>query len=85
MDDGLLITTISSSFRMNSIGSFTTGGSCLENGNKFTWFGNNLLCFLAPTHKMVKHNQTIRRLLPANKLSVLDHFVGLAVIGLNSL
>ena len=37
MDDGLLITTISSSFRMNLIGSFTTGGSCLENGNnRFT-------------------------------------------------
>ena len=27
---------------------------------------------------MVKHTQTIRRLLPTNCLSVLDHFVGLA-------
>ena len=28
---------------------------------------------------MVKHNQTIRRLLPTNRLSVFDHFVGLAL------
>ena len=28
---------------------------------------------------MVKHTQTIRRLLPANCLSVFDHFVGLAL------
>ena len=28
-------------------------------------------------HQMVKHIQTIRRLLPANSLSVFDHFVGL--------
>ena len=27
---------------------------------------------------MVKHTQTIRRLLPTNCLSVFDHFVGLA-------
>ena len=27
--------------------------------------------------KMVKHTQTIRRLLPTNCLSVFDHFVGL--------
>ena len=31
---------------------------------------------------MVVHNQTIRRLLPANILSVFDHFVGLAYEGL---
>ena len=28
---------------------------------------------------MVKHTQTIRRLLPTNCLSVFDHFVGLAL------
>ena len=28
-------------------------------------------------HKMVKHTQKVRRLLPANCLSVFDHFVGL--------
>ena len=28
-------------------------------------------------HKMVRHTQTIRRVLPKNCLSVLDHFVGL--------
>ena len=33
-------------------------------------------------HKIVKHTQTIRRLLPTNCLSVLDHFVGLALKGL---
>ena len=32
---------------------------------------------------MVKNTQTIRRLLPANYLSVFDHFVGLALKGLN--
>ena len=31
---------------------------------------------------MVKHNQTIRRLLPTNFLSVFDHFVGLVLKGL---
>ena len=30
---------------------------------------------------MVKHTQTIRRLLPTNYLSVFDHFVGLAFKG----
>ena len=34
---------------------------------------------------MVKHTQTICRLLPTNCLSVFDHFVGLALKGLNSL
>ena len=34
---------------------------------------------------MVKHNQTIRRLLPTNCLSVFDHFVGLALEGLREL
>ena len=31
---------------------------------------------------MVKHTQTIRRLLPMNCLSVFDHFVGLVRKGL---
>ena len=31
---------------------------------------------------MVKHTQTIRRLLPTNCLSVFDHFVGLVLKGL---
>ena len=33
-------------------------------------------------HKMVKLTQTILRLLPANYLSVFDHFVGLVLKGL---
>ena len=33
-------------------------------------------------HKMIKHTQTVRRLLPTNCLSVLDHFVMLALKGL---
>ena len=32
---------------------------------------------------MVKHTQTIRRLLPTNCLSVFDHFVELGLKGLN--
>ena len=32
---------------------------------------------------MIKHTQTIRRLLPTNCLSVFDHFVGLAPKGLS--
>ena len=32
---------------------------------------------------MVKHTKTIRRLLPTNYLSVFDHFVGLALNGLD--
>ena len=34
---------------------------------------------------MVKHTQTIRRLLPKNCLSVFDYFMGLALKGLNEL
>ena len=34
---------------------------------------------------MVKHTQTIRRLLPMNCLSVFDYFVGLALKGLKTL
>ena len=33
----------------------------------------------ANPHEMVKHTQTIRRLLQTNCLSVFDHFVGLAL------
>ena len=33
---------------------------------------------------MVKHTQTIRRLLPTNCLSVFDHFVRLVLKGLTS-
>ena len=33
---------------------------------------------------MVKHSQSVRRLLPTNCLSVFDYFVGLAFKGLNS-
>ena len=32
---------------------------------------------------MVKHTQTIRRLLPTNCLNVFNHFVGLALKGLS--
>ena len=32
---------------------------------------------------MVKHTKTIRRLLPTTYLSVFDHFVGLALNGLD--
>ena len=35
------------------------------------------------SHKMVKHTQSIRRQQPKNCLSVSDHFVGLALKGLN--
>ena len=38
-----------------------------------------------PTPKMVKHTQTICRLLPTNCLSVFDHFVGLTLKGLISI
>ena len=39
--------------------------------------------FKSQPHKMVKHTETIRRLLPKNCLSVFDHFVGLALKGLS--
>ena len=38
--------------------------------------------FKRQPHKMVKHAQTIRRLLLRTCLSVFDHFVGLALKGL---
>ena len=40
--------------------------------------------FQRQPHKMVKHTQTIRRLFPMKCLSVFDHFVGLALKGLNN-
>ena len=39
---------------------------------------------LVKHHKMVKHTQTIRRLLPTNCLSVFDQFVGMTLKGLMS-
>ena len=38
---------------------------------------------LTDWHKMVKHTQAIRWQQPTNCLSVFDHFVGLALKGLN--
>ena len=38
--------------------------------------------FKRQSHKMVKHTQTIRRLLLTNCLNVFDDFVGLALKGL---
>ena len=35
-------------------------------------------------HKMVKHTQPVRWLLPTNCLSVFDHFMGLALKGLST-
>ena len=40
--------------------------------------------FKRQPRKMVKHTQTIRRVLPTNVLSLFDHFVGLALKGLQS-
>ena len=40
---------------------------------------------LTNLHKMVKHTQTIRLLLPMNCMSVFDDFVGLALKGLKQL
>ena len=39
--------------------------------------------FQCQPHKMVKHTQTIRRLLPTNRLSEFDEFVGLVLKGLS--
>ena len=39
--------------------------------------------FNCQPHKMVKHTQTICRLLPMNCLCVFDHFVGLTLKGLD--
>ena len=45
-------------------------------------FWPKILTLYAPTYKMVKHTQTICRLLPTKCLSVFDHFVGLLLEGL---
>ena len=50
---------------------------------KVTW-GNACKMGKRQPHKMVKHTQTIRRLLVTNFLSVFDHFVGSALEGLSS-
>ena len=42
-------------------------------------FGEIFYPFKRQPHKMVKHTQTIRRLLPTNYLSMFGHFVGLAL------
>ena len=49
----------------------TDGQHCLLN--------DYLLPFKRQLYKMVKHTQTIRRLLPTNCLSAFDHFVRLAL------
>ena len=50
-----------------------------------TYFSLSIFKYLsANPHKMIKHIQTIRRLLPMNCLSVLDHFVGLVLKGLTT-
>ena len=43
----------------------------------------HILPFKTQPHKMVKHTQTLRRLLPTNYLSVFDHFVGLTLKNVN--
>ena len=50
----------------------------LEKDYILTW---HILTFKHQAHKMVKHTQIIRRLLPTNYLSVFDHFLGLAFEG----
>ena len=40
--------------------------------------------FTCQSHKIVKHNQKIRRQQPTNCLSVFNHFVGLALKELNT-
>ena len=44
---------------------------------------SQFLTFKRQPHKMVKHNQTIRRRQPTRCFSEFDHFVGLAVKGLS--
>ena len=39
----------------------------------------NVQSFKRQPHIMVKHNQTIRQLMPTNCLSVFDHFAGSAL------
>ena len=51
--------------------------------NKMSQWVVKSLPFKRQPHKMVKHTQTIRRLLLMNSLSVFGHSVGLALKGLN--
>ena len=56
--------------------------SLLESSLKFYWAGKDTLNvnrLSANLTKMVKHTQTILRLLPKSFLIVFDHFVGLAL------
>ena len=46
---------------------------------------NKYKLFKRQPYKMIKYTQTIRRLYPTNCLSVFDHFVVLALKGLNEL
>ena len=47
------------------------------------FFFHSFYLFKYQPNKMVKHTQTIRRLLPRDCLNVFDHFVGLGFKGLN--
>ena len=47
------------------------------------FFFRSFYLFKHQPHKMVKHTQTIYRLLPTDCLSLSDHFVALAFKGLN--
>ena len=49
-----------------------------------TWkkYVHTVNSFKCQPHKIIKHNQTIRRQQPRNFLNVFDHFVGLALKGL---
>ena len=53
----------------------------MQKGKLQSFFKLNLqlYVFKRQPHKMVKHTQTIRRLLPTNRLSVFDHFVELVL------
>ena len=62
---------------------------CNEKQSKAYWtwetnFNVSSELFKTQTHKILRHTQTICRLLPTNYLSMFDHFVGLALKGLTS-
>ena len=56
--------------------------SIVKRGEKINLSKLCLKPFKRQPHKMVKLTQTIRRLLPTNRLIVFDHSVGLALKGL---
>ena len=76
-------------FYLYSSWNYHRNGDFLRLSGRFTTFKfqanaivgwNGLICgwrFKQQPHKMVKHTQTICRLLPTNCLSAFDHFVGL--------